>query len=96
MPILADSRVTTARTWTEQQIIWLASLVRDEGLSNAEAAIRMGRTEPSIATAVSRYGARDPKAQMRTCMPCRRPFFSMHLGNRICGQCIKRHSLECA
>jgi hypothetical protein len=82
--------------WTEQQIILLVSLVRGEGFSNAEAAIKIGHTEPLIATAVSRYGARDPRAQLRTCMPCRRPFFSMHIGNRICGQCIKRHSLVCA
>jgi hypothetical protein len=80
--------------WTEQQIILLASLIRGEELSNAAIAIRMGRTEPAIATAVSRYGARDPNAQLRTCRPCRRPFFSMHIGNRICGQC--RVKLECA
>jgi hypothetical protein len=48
--------------WTEQQIILLARLIRGEGLSNAEVAIRMGRTESSIATAASRYCARDPKA----------------------------------
>jgi hypothetical protein len=82
--------------WTEQQIIMLARLVRVEGLSNAEVARRMGRTESSIATAASRYCARDPSAQLRICMPCRRPFFSLHVGNRICGQCRVKHQMECA
>jgi len=44
----------TGEDWTEEQILLLASLVRGEGLSNAAAAARMGRTEPPIATAVSR------------------------------------------
>jgi hypothetical protein len=58
----------TGEDWTEEQILLLASLVRGEGLSNTAAAARMGRMEPPIATAVSRYGARDPRAQLRVCI----------------------------
>ena len=59
----------SGENWTEQQIILLVSLVRGEGFSNAEGAIKIGHTEPSIATAVSRYGARDP----RGIAPCLSP-----------------------
>jgi hypothetical protein len=78
--------------WSDAQINMLARLVRDEGLPNFTVALRMGRSESSIITAVSRYGVRDPKAKLRTCMPCRRPFFSLHNGNRICGQCKTRNN----
>jgi len=81
--------------WTEQEIVWLTSLVRDEGLSNVEAAVRMGAPNCRSHRGVA-LRRPDPRANLRTCMPCRRPFFSMHIGNRVCGQCIKRHSLECA
>jgi hypothetical protein len=60
------------------------------------AAARMGRTEPPSATAVSRYGARDPRAQLRVCIPCRQKFFSLHIGNRICKKCKQTNQLECA
>jgi hypothetical protein len=74
----------------------LANLVRVEHLSTASIAMRMGRTESSISTAVSRYSVRDPKAQLRPCMPCGRKFFSMHIGNRICARCVQPNQLECA
>jgi hypothetical protein len=86
----------TGEDWTEEQILLLASLVRGEGLSNTAAAARMGRMEPPIATAVSRYGARDPRAQLRVCIPCRQKFFSLHIGNRICMKCKQTNQLECA
>jgi hypothetical protein len=82
--------------WTEEQVLQLASLVRVDHLSNASVAVRMGRTESSIATAVSRYAVRDPRAQLRTCLPCDRKFFSMHIGNRMCSRCVQRNHLECA
>jgi hypothetical protein len=82
--------------WTEQQILLLATLVRGEGLSNAAVARRMGRTESSIVTAVSRYCVRDPRAKLRVCIPGRRQFFSMHVGNRICVKCARQNHLECA
>ncbi|MCC8962468.1 hypothetical protein H8A95_09115 [Bradyrhizobium sp. Pear76] len=81
--------------WTEDHILTLARLVREEGLSNGEVAHRMGRTETSIVTAVSRYSVRDPKARLRACMTCKRPFFSLHIGHRICGKCRVRHQFEC-
>ncbi|MEH2536482.1 hypothetical protein V1278_003203 [Bradyrhizobium sp. AZCC 1577] len=54
--------------WTEDQILILACFVRDEGLSNSAVALRMGRTEGSIITAVSRYCVRDPRAKLRPCL----------------------------
>ena len=84
--------------WTEEQIILL---VRVERLSNAAAAVRMGRTESSAATAVSRYGARDPRPKLRPCLGdvCngRKMFFSLLKGNRICTRRQRKNSyLECA
>jgi hypothetical protein len=82
--------------WSEAQVLLLASLVRVERLSTASIAVQMGRTESSISTAVSRYAVRDPRAQLRPCMPCGRKFFSMHIGNRICARCRVRNDLESA
>lgn len=82
--------------WTDEQILTLAKLIRVEGLSNAEAGKRMGRTEPSIIMAVSRFSIRDPKARLRGCIPCYgRQFFGTDISNRICGRC-KARGLDCA
>lgn len=81
--------------WTDDNILALARLVREERLSNAEVAQRMGRSETSIVTAVSRYAVRDPNAKLRACMTCRKPLFSSHIGHRICLKCKARNQLEC-
>jgi hypothetical protein len=81
--------------WTDENLSTLARLVRNEGLSNATVATRLGRCKSSILAAISRYCVRDPKAKLRTCMPCKRPFFSAHNGNRICGRCKARNNWEC-
>jgi hypothetical protein len=82
--------------WTTQQIPQLVEYARVQGMGNAAIAVLMGRGESAIATAISRYAVRNPDATLRKCMPCQRPFFSTHIGNRICGGCLKIHQLECA
>ncbi|HEX7883573.1 MAG TPA: hypothetical protein VF499_12645 [Afipia sp.] len=82
--------------WTDDHILALARLVREECLSDAEVAQRMGRSVTSIVTAVSRYAVRDPNAKLRACMTCKNPLFSSHSGHRICLKCRARNNqLEC-
>lgn len=97
MPPTAGTTEHNGDAWTDEQIMVLARLVRDHGLSNAEAAVRMGRTESSISSAASRFNVRNPDAQLRPCLTCYgRLFFSAHKGNRICDRCRRREELECA
>jgi hypothetical protein len=84
---------SSGEDWSDAQINMLPRLVRDEGLWNFSVALRMRRSEPSIITAVSRYGVRDPKAKLRICMPCRRPSFNTLNRKRICGRCKTRPDL---
>lgn len=90
--------------WTETAIEELVRLVHADGLNNATVATRLGRTHGAIESAVNRFCPRSPDAKRRDCMTCRRPFFSSHRGNRICGRCKESSAfsefdhryLECA
>lgn len=95
---MAHYKLNDSSPWTPEAVAELIHLVRVERLTNVEIAERTGRGIPGISTAISRFAIRadsDDMAQ-RTCMPCRKPFWSLHVGNRICGMCKHNLQLECA
>lgn len=61
-----------------------------------EMATTLARTPGSCFGEIFRLGMAKTGAQLRACIPCKRPFFSGHIGNRICRRCVRNHQLECA
>jgi hypothetical protein len=88
--------MNNGEAWTAAAVTELIALVHEHGLNNVEIAQRTNRTVSAVSTAISRYAVRVPGAKLRRCMPCEKPFFSTHVGNRICGMCVKNLELECA
>jgi hypothetical protein len=83
--------------WTDADIDRLASMYFATPKTPVEVmAARLGRTTNAIWTEVSRRGVSKPGAQIRTCLPCDRDFFSSWIGERICQFCKKSEMMRCA
>lgn len=84
--------------WTPELVAELILMVRVEKLSNWVIAERTRRGVTAVYSAISRFAVRaeGDEVRERKCMPCQRPFLSLHAGNRICGMCMKNLQLECA
>lgn len=89
--------INDGTAWTAEQTAKLAGLFfTDPKPSIGEMAATMGRTPYAVWTQIARLAMSTPGAKLRKCLPCDRPFYSSHIGNRMCQHCLESQGLRCA
>ena len=84
-------------SWSDADIERLASLYFSEPKPPIEVmATELGRSTKAVFTEISRLGMAKRGAEIRTCMPCDRSFFSSWIGERICSFCKGSELMRCA